>query len=335
MARVLIASAGLAAAAALGAFAGGAGALTTPGRTRTETAPIVALAVTGYSVSYAVADNAKRSDCAHMYFWHTAGGATGKWRFGEPTDEPCVEHPSTGDGISATAMSAGRTLWVQYAGGNLRDWQLFTATRTKPQPHQLAFVEQDVDLPSPIVLGEGTQGAVPYAVGPNVTYLGDNGAAVFKWTAPSPVTALAAGYGPGGAMVAAVLKSGVLDLLNQSGTVVQTYTYQPGQLGPVYLGPAGVVVQKGASVLILKGSQATTMPLPAHATMIGYGGGRVFYSMTGSIHALQVSSSTDSLLVAGTKKNPVIASYATAGGFAWASGDTINWDCASCVNYGP
>ena len=337
MARVLVASAALAALVALGALgalSGGAGAVTKPGRTRTETAPVSALAVTGYSVSYAVADNAKRSDCAHVYLWHTAGGSIGKWRYGKPTNEPCIEGTSTGDGISAVAMSAARTLWVQYAGGNLRDWQLFTATQTKPQPHQLAFVEQDVDLPSPIVVGEGTPQAVPYAVGPKVTYLGDNRAAVFKWTALSPVTALAAGYGPGGAVVAAVLKSGELDLLNGSGTVVHTYAYQPGELGAVFLGPAGAVVQDGASVLLLKGAQTSTVALPAHATMIGYGEGRVFYSLTGSIHALQVSSSQDSLLVAGTKKNPVLASYATAGGFAWATGQTINWDCASCVNFG-
>jgi hypothetical protein len=324
----------LAALVAVGALAGGASALTKPGRTRTETAPIAALSVTGDSVTYAVGDNASRSDCSHTYYWHTVGDK-GKWRFGRPTDEPCVERPSTGDGISAVAMSAGRSVWVQYAGGNLRDWELFTATRTKPQPLKLAFVEQDVDLPSPIVVGEGTQQAVPYAVGPKVTYLGDNGAAVFKWTAPSPVTAIASGYGPNGSVVAAVLQSGALDLLGRSGTIVQTYGYQPGELGAVFLGPSGAVVQDGPSVLILKSAHTQAVTLPAHATMIGYGEGRIFYSLTGSIHALKVSSSQDSLLVSGTKKNPVIASYASAGGFAWATGDTINWDCASCVDYGP
>ena len=94
-------------------------------------------------------------------------------------------------------MSAQRSLWIQYAGGNLRDWQLFTATRTKTKPRQLAFVEQDVELPSPIVVGQGTLAAVPYAVKQTVTYLGDNGAAVFKWTAPASVRLLASGSRPG------------------------------------------------------------------------------------------------------------------------------------------
>jgi hypothetical protein len=191
----------------------GAAGVTKPGRTRVESAPIVAVAVTGPSVTYAVGDNTTKSDCAHVYFWHTSGGATGKWRYGKPTNEPCVENPSTGSGISAVAMSATRSVWIQYAGGNLRDWQLFTATRTKTKPHQLAFVEQDVSLPSPIVVGQGTAAAVPYAVKNVVTYLGDNGAPVFKWTAPSPVLLVAAGSGPGGAQVAAFLDSGSVVLL--------------------------------------------------------------------------------------------------------------------------
>ena len=77
----------------------------------------------------------------------------------------------------AVAMSANRSVWIQYAGGNDRDWQLFTATRTLTKPRQLAFVEQDVELPSPIVVGQGTLDAVPYAVKQTVTYLGDNGRA--------------------------------------------------------------------------------------------------------------------------------------------------------------
>ena len=127
MKALLVVASGLLAAAAVA----GAHGVTKPGRARTEGAQIVALFVTGRSVTYAVADNASKSDCAHAYVWHTAGGATGKWRFGKPTNEPCVEGPSTGDGISAVAMSAERSLWIQYAGGNLRDSQLFTATRTK------------------------------------------------------------------------------------------------------------------------------------------------------------------------------------------------------------
>ncbi len=310
-------------------------AVTQPRHKRTEGAPIAALSVTGAGVTYAVADNAARTDCAHVYYWHTQGGKTGIWRLGKPTDEPCRERPSTGDGISAVAMSSARSLWVQYAGGNLRDWQLFTATPTRTKPRQLAFVEQDVDLPPPIVVGQGTYGGTPYAVRTNVTFLGDNGAAVFKWTAPAAVRLIASGDGPGHAVVAVFLDSGVLDLLSSSGSVTQSYAYAPGELSALYLSPLGVLAQDGATVQIRKGANTSSVPLPAGAKMIGFGQGRIFYSLRGSVHALDISGAADSLLVPGKPARPVLASFATAGGFAWAIGNTIAWTCTACMTYGP
>ena len=38
--------------------------------------------------------------------------------------------------------------------------------------------------PPAVVVGPGTEQAVPYAVGADVTWLGENGAPVFRWTAP-------------------------------------------------------------------------------------------------------------------------------------------------------
>lgn len=326
-------------AAAVGVAVTAATGVTVPGRIRVEKAPIVAIAVTGPSVTYAVGDNSSKSDCAHVYFWQTAGGATGKWRFGKPTAEPCIENPSTGSGISAVAMSANRSLWIQYAGGNNRDWQLFTATRTKTKPRQLAFVERDVELPSPIVIGQGTPTAVPYAVnnaGNNVvTYLGDNGAPVFRWKTPAEVRLLAAGTGPNDAQVAAFLDSGALTLLSGAGSVVTTYTYSPAAVTAVALAPAGVVVQDGASVQIRNGAQVKTVPLPHGARMFGYGQGRIFYSLSGAIHALRVATNQDSLLVAARPGRSTVAAYAPAGGFAWSTGNQVNWDCAGCVSFGP
>jgi hypothetical protein len=323
----------LGAAVLAAALAGAAQGVAKPGRTRVEHAPIVALSVTGRSVTYAVDDNASKTDCAHVYLWRTAGGPTGKWRYGKPTAEPCIEGPSTGSGISAVAMSAQRSLWIQYAGGNLRDWQLYTATRTKTKPRQLAFVEQDVELPSPIVVGQGTLAAVPYAVKQTVTYLGDDGAAVFKWLAPAPVRLLAAGHGPGGAQVAAVLDSGVVDLLSNSGKVVRSYSYAPGAVTAVSLAPAGLVVQTGTTVEVRNGARMTTLALPKGAKMFDYGEGRVYYSLNGKLRARKVSSGADSLLVAPRRERSAIGSFATAGGFAWAIGNELSWACAGCVNY--
>ena len=78
-------------------------------------------------------------------------------------------------------MSGNRALWIRYTGGNLRDWQLMTATTTRKTPKQLRFVEQDVDLPSPFAIGDSTAGlGIPYAAGKEVVLLGANGVAVFK-----------------------------------------------------------------------------------------------------------------------------------------------------------
>jgi hypothetical protein len=316
-------------------LASGASGVTQPGRTRAEPSPITALSVTGSSVVYAVADNAAKTDCAHVYLWHTAGGSIGKWRFGKPTHEPCSEGPSTGSGVAGVAMSAGRALWVQFVGGNLRDWQLFTATATKTKPRQLAFAERDVDAPAPIVVGKGTPQSVPYAVDTKVTLLGDSGAAVFKWTAPSPVRAIASGRGPNGAAVAVLLAAGVVDLLSSSGTVVGSYPYQPGEATALTLAPVGLVVQVSGSVQVRKGTKLTTIPLPAGAKMFDYGQGRIYYTLGGAVHALAVAGSVDSLLVAATPGKTTVASYATAGGFAWAVGNKVSWDCAICVDYGP
>ncbi len=331
MKALLVLAAGLLAVTAVA----GAEGVTKPGRSRTEGAPIVALSVTGRSVTYAVADNASKSDCAHAYFWHTAGGAIGKWRFGKPTNEPCVEGPSTGDGISAVAMSAERSLWIQYAGGNLRDWQLFTATQTKTKPKQLAFVEQDVELPSPIVVGQGMQDGVPYAVNANLTFLGDNGAAIFKWTAPAAVKLLASGFGPNGSEVAAFLSNGTLDLLSHSGQVVQSYTYSPGELTALYLGPAGVValgrivrpdpqgrgdpdghparegaddrLRPGRDLLLARRGDPRTEDLEQHRLAARRGHSRQDHDR-GLRHRRRLRLGD---------RQP------------------INWDCAACVNFGP
>ncbi|HEX4518057.1 MAG TPA: hypothetical protein VH063_00615 [Gaiellaceae bacterium] len=314
--------------------AGAAQSITKPGRTRTEGAPIVAISVSGApGITYAVADNHGNTDCAHVYFMQT-GGRSQVWRYGTPTNEPCSEGTSTGDGISGVTMSAHRSLWIQYAGGNLRDWQLFTATPTKRTPKQLAFVEQDVDLPSPIVLGQGSGYTVPYAVRNKVTDLDDNGSAAFKWTAPATVQALAAGQGPNGVAVAVLLDSGVLDLLSGAGKVIGSSTYAPAAVTALFVAPAGVVIQKGSTVEIRKGSATRTFALPSHAKMISYAEGRIYYSVANAIHALGTTSRVDSVLVAPTKGKTTVAYFGDGAGFAWAAGNTLNWDCGGCVNYG-
>ena len=232
-------------------------------------------------------------------------------------------------------MSAERSLWIQYAGGNLRDWQLFTATRTKTKPRQLAFVEQDVDLPSPIVVGQGMEAGVPYAVDANLTFLGDNGAAIFKWTAPAPVKLLASGLGPNGSEVAAFLSNGALDLLSRSGQVVQSYTLLAGRAHGALSGPGG---RRRPGRIVRADPERRRRPQTVARAregdrMIGYGQGEIFYSLAGGIHALKASSGTDSLLVPASSRQDHDRGLRHAQADSRGPrGSTIDWDCAACVN---
>ena len=112
-----------------------------------------------------------------------------------PARAPTSGAPGTGSRRSVS--SGNRALWVRYAGGNTRDWQLMTATTTQKTPKQLRFVAQDVDLPSPFVIGDSTGGlGIPYAAGKEVVLLGANGVAVFKVTRTGKDRARDGGQGP-------------------------------------------------------------------------------------------------------------------------------------------
>ncbi len=121
--------------------AGGAFALQKPGRTVVRAGQIRLVSLNNASLAFMVARTAV--DCDHIELWDT--NRKGVWRFGE--SGRCTNLGSTGTGISALGVSGNRVLWVRYTGGNLRDWQLMTATTTQKTPRQVRFVEQDVDLP--------------------------------------------------------------------------------------------------------------------------------------------------------------------------------------------
>ena len=125
---------------------GSAFALQKPGRTIVRDGQVRLVALNQASFAFMVARTTK--DCDHVELWNTA--TKGSWRFGETG--PCVDLGSTGTGISAVGVSGNRALWIRYTGGNTRDWQLMTATTTQKTPKQLRFIEQDVELPSPLPL---------------------------------------------------------------------------------------------------------------------------------------------------------------------------------------
>ena len=178
-----------------------------------------------------------KTDCAHVYLWRTAGGPTGKWRYGKPTEEPCIEGLSTGSGISAVAMSAQRSL---------------VDPVRRRQPARLAALHRDPhedEAAAARVRRAGRRAALAdrrrpgHARRQSPTRSGGR-SPTWATTAPRssggrrrrPFACCAAGYGPGGAQVAAVLDSGVVALLSGTGKVVRSYTYAPGAVTAVSLG---------------------------------------------------------------------------------------------------
>ncbi len=275
---------------ALGALAlsGTAGALLTPGRTVTNAAPVTALSVTGRSVAYAVGRTTK--SCGTVRLWDT--GTRGVWTFGNRTIVGCDENPSGGFGIASVATTGRRVFWLTHIGGNITDYQLWTATRTRTAARRLAFASSDSDGPAAIVLGNGTRDGVPYAVGGTVTLVAESGARVFRTDLGSPVRLLAAGTGPGQGRVEAALADGRVVTLSRAGQVLATDTQEPGAVTALALALPGPVVQVGPTVTV----GSSTVTLPAGGLMLDYRQGTVVYRKGTQVRARVVSTGADTLL---------------------------------------
>jgi hypothetical protein len=305
----------------------GAAALLTPGRTLRADGPVRLVALNHASFAYAVGRSQR--DCDHVELWNT--DTRGHWRFGRPG--ACTNLGSTGAGISALGVSGNRALWVRYNGGNERDWQLMTATTTQKLPKQLRFVPQDVELPSPFVIGDSTGGlGIPYADRKEVVLLGANGAAVFKHVDPSRITAVTAGLGPGKAVVAALRETGEVVLLKSDGTVAWTASYPAGAVKAIALAPTGLLVQLAGSVERRTATGVTgTTTLPAGAKVIDFAEGHIVYTVGNQIRSRQPATGKDALLLIGAAATvPTVATVDTHG-FAWGRGPTVNFECAGCV----
>jgi hypothetical protein len=263
------------------------------GADRTVTSPgrVQALARSGLSVAFLSGPYA--GHCGpHVELWSLV--TRGVYRLGRHTDDLCREAPSTGSGVTDIAVAGNRALWLEYAGGNLRDWVLQTATTTRPQERQLEFREVDVDAPPPIVLGVASEQVMPYSIGSTVKVLKANGARAYTWQAPARVTNTTA-YG---SMVAAFVAGGRCFVLSPAGAVRQTYTFAPGSVQELALAGVGLVVQlPGGRVEIRRGtSVARRLQLPAGARMLDYAEGILLYKLGGQVRARRVSAGRDRLL---------------------------------------
>ena len=296
------------------AVTGGAAALT-PDRTLVASLPVRDLALTGRTVAY-VADAPVRLQCARIGLWNTATNR----RFPFDAKEQCLEQGSTGQGVWDVSVATTRLLWLTYAGGNFREWSLWTATTTRRRPRLLRFVARDVDAPPPIVLGPGTAEGIPYAVYREIVYLGDDGRAIFRTTVASPVRALASRLrGRFVIVVAALLADGTVVGLGSGGEQHIAWD-PPGTVTALGLDDlVGIAVQVGREISFPGGE----VMLPSGAVMVDLAQGRILWTRAGDLGATSVTGKT-TRLVDGTPTNPAFGQL-DARGAAWARGRAVRW----------
>ena len=249
--------------------------VTTPG-------PVVALAFDARVV--ASAEGAWARDCDRVRLWNLQTRRVTK--LGRTT--PCVA-TSTGHGIASIAIAAGRVLWLHYAGGNTREWRLFTATRTAPRPRRLQLVLRDVDDRAPIVLGNGDSSRfgdlLPYAVDREVVVLRSDGDRYFTWDAPGRVVALSALFGK----LAVASEGGVVTVLHRNGTVIGTERFA-GEISAVKLSGDGVLAQIGARLELRRDGGSRTFPLPRGARLRDAIADRALLAVGGEIRELALTT---------------------------------------------
>lgn len=311
------------------ALAGTALAIQKPGRTIVRNGTVRLVALNHASLAIMVQRSTK--DCDHVELWNTDTKALA--RFGKAG--VCSNLGSTGTGISALGVSGNRALWVRYTGGNIRDWQLMTATTTQKTPRQVRVISQDVNLASPFAIGDSTGGmGIPYAAGKEIVLLGANGVAVFKFTDSIPITRVTAGKGPAGAVVAALRTTGDVVLLRANGSLADILPFPAGAVKAISLAPGGVVVQVPTGVEIHTTTGTTPIALPTGAALVDYAGGRILYTIGTEVHARSVATGADTLLLKGTPAAAVVPTYDTHG-LGWAKGASVNFACAVCLRYSP
>jgi hypothetical protein len=195
---------------------------------------VTALAADGDQVAYSTARTAADT-CDHAFIWQKLPRRT--FQLGKKT------HCAGDHGVAGIAVSGGRALWVTWAGGKVRDWQLWTATTTRTTPRLLQSAMTDMRSPDelqPIIVGPAGGGLLPYALGSIVTTLRTNGVTAFSWSASSPVVALAAADG----RVAVAEQGGRVTVLDAHGKIVSVDIYA-SEVSSVAFVVKGLLVQRG------------------------------------------------------------------------------------------
>jgi hypothetical protein len=285
-------------------------------RGRLRPARITAIDMSNQAIASASAWTA--GHCESVEIW--APDIRAAYQFRMPG--PCPQ-TSTGRGVAAVSMSDNRVAWLSYAGGNTRDWTLWTASRFARKPLKLRFASADVDASPPIVLGNGSgdNGVIPYAVGADVVALSDNGRRGLSWHAPARVLALNADSS-GATAVGVLLETGQLDVVSKVGAhvSVQVYDYAPKEVTAFRTIGRTAYVSTKSDIEIRTPTTTTPLDLGPGAMVIGFSDGNLVYTRGAEIRDSKRPNGEDVLLR--HVKQPFLAEFDRRG-LAWTAGRQV------------
>ena len=268
--------------------------------------PVVSLALDSGRVAYAEGFSAR--DCDRVWIWSLQTRRVTK--LGRST--PCVR-TSTGVGIASLTLAGSRALWLHYAGGNIREWRLFTATVAAPRPRLLRFVAVDVDAPAPIVVGDGNTSRfgdlLPYAVGRDVVVLRSDGSRRFTWRAPARVTAVSALFGE----VAVAGEDGLVTVLSAAGKVVGSARFS-GSVSAVKLSGDGVLAQVRSRLELFRDGEMRTFALPRDARLEDAQGEHAYFVAGGQARRLLLTTGEQNTIAAGSHIGVALATVGVSSG---------------------
>ena len=276
--------------------------------------PVGTLGVTATEVAYAARH---RPGCHELRVWDTADRGVRRYA------SHCFAATSTGSGIAAVSVSLRRALWLTYTGGNIREWSLWTRTRTSAA-RRIAFQARDVDGPAPFVVGSAWEGSLPYAADATIVVLRPNGARRFTLRAPDRVVALSAhsrGY-------AAVLANGNVLTVSADGRPLREHRFDETVRAAVLAGP-GLVASTASGLELRNGSAVRRFPLPAGSRFLGFSEGIVAYGTGAQLRLLRLNGARDTLF---RTLAPRFHAQLGRRGLGYASGRTVSFHAWSTVS---
>ena len=284
-------------------------------RERQVAGPLSSVAVAGIDLSYA--DEYKRG-CHEVRLWNVA------LRTDRRLASHCFVSSSTGSGIAGAIATQGRALWLTYAGGNIREWSLWTKGRLT-KARRIAFLPADVDGPPPVILGSVWEGSLPYATGRTIIVLAPNGSRRFTYTAADRVVFLSAhsrGY-------AAVLANGSVLTFSPIGKLIKERPFAPGAAQSAVLAAPGLIVETAAGLEIHGVGPVRTIPLPAGARFLGYSEGVAAYGLGRELRLRRLANGADRLF---RRLQPRFHAQLGRRGLAYGSGRTLGFSVWAIVS---